>query len=178
MKRTYYGAAWLFAAHAMVGTPSSAGAEHLGREGAVNPRPHGVTSGAHPAAPTWQETVSEDLHGPKVQLSAEILAQLRDGDYTCFVLDPYFSPAHAPVVACNAGYFTQKEFAPGRTLNVSGNMGAATPRRIGAEVYDYPVIAGAIIKPGPERGSYPYSYQDPYYDPFWPHTPFHRGYWW
>ncbi|HSF47485.1 MAG TPA: Slp family lipoprotein, partial [Burkholderiales bacterium] len=72
--------------------------------------------------------------------------------------------------------------APGRTLNVSGNIGSPMPRQIGTEVYDYPVIAGAILKPGSKRSSYPYSYHDPYYDPyydpFWPHTPFYRGYWW
>jgi hypothetical protein len=126
-------------------------------------------------APSWHETAQEDLHGPRVELSAEILEQIRDGDYTCFVLDPYAWPTHAPVVACSPGYFTQKEFAPGRALKVSGNMGAAIPRRIGAQVYDYPVIAGAIVKPTREPSPYPY-YYDPYYDPFWP--PYHRGYWW
>lgn len=180
MRKFYCGAAWLIAAQAIAGTPDSGAVRLL--QVARSEAPPALPRSASAVVPTWQQTASEDLHGPKVQLSAEILAQVRDGDYTCFVLDPYYSPTHAPVVACNPGYFTQPEFAPGRTLTVSGNMGSPMPRQIGTEVYDYPVIAGAILKPGSQRSSYPYSYHDPYYDPyydpFWPHTPFYRGYWW
>jgi hypothetical protein len=137
--------------------------------------------------PPWRETAEKDLLGPKVDLTAEIVSQVQDQDYTCFLLHPYsnyydYTGAQDLVIACNPGYFTQPDFAPGRTVGVAGNLGAAAPRRIGAQVYSYPIIAGAIItprrEPSPPYG-YPgpyYPYYDPYWDPFWPHRPFSP--WW
>jgi Outer membrane lipoprotein Slp family len=144
-----------------------------------------TTAQAADYAPNWRNTVEEDLLGPRVDLTAEVVSQVPDGDYTCFLLSPYYFDgaygyADDYVMACNPGYFTQSDFAPGRVLGVTGNLGAATPRRIGSGVYRYPLIAGAIIKPRPGNSPYyghHYPYYDPYYDPYWQQRPFYRGPW-
>lgn len=144
------------------------------------------------AAPTRVQTLNQDLSGPRVEWSGEIVRQVKDGDDTCFVLrrfslGSYYlrGPKEELFLACNPGPFADDKFATGRELQVTGNLGAPIPRSIGGEVFSAPLVAGAILSPLPARpygywqgypyDPYPYPYHYPIYDPFWrpwPYSPF------
>ncbi|MBI2313266.1 MAG: Slp family lipoprotein [Betaproteobacteria bacterium] len=141
-------------------------------------------------SPTRDQTLDEDLRGPRVEWSGEIVRQVTDGDYTCFVLrrltpkSRYLrGPKEELFIACNPGPFSDEKFGAGRELGVVGNLGAPVPRSIGGQMFNYPVVAGAIITAVPQRPygywpGYPYDpypYYHPIYDPFWrpwPYYPF------
>lgn len=138
------------------------------------------------AAPTRRDTLDQDFLGPQVDWYGEIVSRVSDGDDTCFVLSRvfdtsgYIGPGGSGMfIACYPGPFEPRRFAPGKVLNVVGNLGAATPRAIGGETLSYPVIAGATIRlmewrPGGHWPPYfphaPFHY--PYYDPFWRPWPY------
>lgn len=142
------------------------------------------------AAPPRAQTLDQDLSGPRVEWSGEIVRQVKDGDDTCFVLrrfslGSYYlrGPKEEYFLACNPGPFADGKFAPGRELQVTGNLGAPIPRSIGGQVFSDPLVAGAILSPLPPRPygywqGYPYDpypYHYPIYDPFWrpwPYSPF------
>lgn len=147
----------------------------------------GAHVGAAPSDPTApgltrEQTLSQDLLGPRVDLTGIIVNRVMDGDYTCFVLDRSFDPGVYMVpreepqthfIACNPGHFDASSYGPGRELRVVGNLGAAIPRQIGGQIYRYPLVAQAFLYPLPDRPGYyaPPPYYDPfyhpYYDPFW-----------
>lgn len=140
------------------------------------------------AAPTRVQTLDQDLSGPRVEWSGEIVRQMKDGGDTCFVLrrfspGSYYlrGPKEELFLACNPGPFADEKFAPGQELQVTGNLGAPIPRSIGGQVFSDPLVAGAILSPLPPRPydywqGYPYDpYPYPIYDPFWrpwPYSPF------
>lgn len=153
---------------------------------------HASAAPPDPSAPglTREQTLSQDLLGPKVDLTGIIVSRLMDGDYTCFVLNRSFAPGVYVIprdepqdyfIACNPGNFDAAAYGPGRELQVVGNLGAAIPRRIGGQVYGYPLVAEAFLYPLPDRPGYygPTPYYDPfyspYYDPFW--RPWPYRYW-
>lgn len=121
-------------------------------------------------APTPDQTLNDDVLGPRVDWYGTIERAVTDGDETCFILqrltdNGYVRIAGTRFIACNLGVFNPRRFAPGKILNVVGNLGAAQPRTIGGHVFDYPLVASAGIRlaelPSPEYyqgGGYPYSY--------------------
>lgn len=127
-----------------------------------------------------ESTLDRDFQGPRVEWDSTIIGRVQDGDDTCFLLervvDPYQGYGRADngarFIACNPGPFDQDRFAPGQTLRVIGNLGEALPRRIGKQIWEHPVVAGAILKriasPVYPAGGY---YNDPFYDPFY--SPFY-----
>lgn len=125
--------------------------------------------------PHWQNTLDQDLQGPRVEWAGEIVSRIDDNGYTCFVLDRA-GLDESKYIACNPGYFAFDDFAPGSWLKATGNLGARVPREIGGKVLDYPLIAGALIaKSSPQYdryydpyhfGRHPY-YHHPFYDPFY-----------
>ncbi|MEW6314727.1 MAG: Slp family lipoprotein [Pseudomonadota bacterium] len=144
---------------------------------------------AAPPAPglTREQTLDQDFLGPRIEWMGEIVGTLHDNDDTCFILVRLESGFELDVptnrfIACQPGFFQLGLFAPGRVLEVTGNLGAATPRSIGGQTLDYPLVAGAIIRPTewqrpffppgyrPDPYFYPYPpypYPPPYYDPYW-----------
>ena len=135
------------------------------------------------AAPiyTREQTLEEDLRGPRVEWIGEIIATIRDGDYACFVLEriSYDIPAYGDIaqsrfIACNPGSFEVGTYAPGRELSVTGNLGPAVPRKIGDRIYDYPLVAGAFVQLLP----YPHYFPeyDPFYRPIYYPLPYYRHY--
>lgn len=145
------------------------------------------TACAAPPVPgfTREQTLNQDFLGPRVEWHGEIVGMLRDDDDTCFILVRlddgfgYDMPGNR-FVACQPGLFDPAQFAPGRILQVIGNLGAAMPRSIGGQTLDYPLVAGAIVQPDGWRRPYwpPRLYPDPfypyypYYDPFWRPWPY------
>lgn len=136
------------------------------------------------AAPifTREQTLDQDLHGPRVEWIGEIISIIRDGEYTCFVLEriSYDIPAYRDTVqsrfiACNPGSFEVGTYAPGRELSVTGNLGPVIPRRIGDHIYDYPLVAGAFVWLLPSRHYFPE--YDPFYRPIYHPYPYHWYYW-
>ncbi len=121
-----------------------------------------------------ERTLDRDFQGPRVEWQGAIVARIEDDGDTCFLLerlaDPYRSRGPREVarfIACNPGPFDQDRFAPGQILRVTGNLGEAVPRRIGAEVWEQPIIAGAILK-RESAADYPARYHgSPYYDLFY-----------
>jgi outer membrane lipoprotein len=135
------------------------------------------------AAPiyTRDQTLDEDLRGPRVEWIGEIIATIRDGDYTCFVLEriSYDIPAYRDIaqsrfIACNPGSFEVGTYAPGRELSVTGNLGPAVPRKIGDRIYDYPLVAGAFVQLLPYRHYFPE--YDPFYRPIYYPLAYYRHY--
>lgn len=139
-------------------------------------------------SPTRDQTLDEDLRGPRVEWSGEIVRQVNDGDYTCFVLrritpESYYlrGPKEELFIACNPGPFADEKFSAGRELGVVGNLGAPVPRSIDGRLFNYPLVVGAILTPLPQRPhgywpGYPYDpypYHYPIYDPFWRPWPYH-----
>lgn len=135
---------------------------------------------AYAKGPSRAETLDQDLQGPRVSLVGEIVARVDDGHDTCFILDRH---REGRFIACNPGYFEPAVFGPGAALKAVGNLGAAVPREIGGQIYDYPVVAGALIskasspdyydRPSHDLyhyGPYPYHFGDPWHYPFYgPH---------
>lgn len=122
-----------------------------------------------------ESTLDRDFQGPRVEWHGSIVERIDDGGDICFVLertiDPYLSQGQregSRFIACNPGPFDREHFAPGQVLRVTGNLGEAVPRRIGTQVWEQPLIAGAILK-RESVPSYPARhYGSPYYDPFYP----------
>lgn len=123
-------------------------------------------------------TLDQDFQGPRVVWEGAIVGRIGDGQDTCFVLDRFDDPYSAErrgdgdFIACNPGRFDEQRFAPGQVLRVTGNLGAAVPRRIGQQVWEKSIIAGAILErisrpsyPGP--GYYHGPFDDPFYSPFY-----------
>lgn len=132
---------------------------------------------------TRDQTLSQDLLGPRVDLTGIIVHRVMDGDYTCFVLNRSLDPGvhvlspnepQGHFIACNPGHFDAAAYGPGRELRVVGNLGAAIPRQIGGQVYSYPLVAEAFLYPLPDHPGYywPPPYYDPFYYPFY--DPFRR----
>ncbi|MGH8743861.1 MAG: Slp family lipoprotein [Burkholderiales bacterium] len=132
---------------------------------------------------TRDETLDQDLHGPRVEWAGKILLVLQDGDYTCFLLlrqQPAYSTYHDALdrfIACNPGIFEVGTYSPGRELMVTGNLGIAVPRLLGGKVYVYPVIAGAFLELLPYQHYLP-QYNPFYYPPYYGPQFYHRRYYW
>lgn len=130
---------------------------------------------------TREQTLDQDLHGPRVEWVGEIISTIRDGEYTCFVLErisydipAYLDTAQSRFIACNPGSFEVGTYARGRELSVTGNLGLAVPRKIGDRIYDYPVVAGAFVQLLPYRYYFPE--YDPFYLPIYGPFPYYRHY--
>lgn len=101
---------------------------------------------------------------------------IRDGDYTCFLLQRAFSGE--AFAACNPGAFDPLLFGAGQALAVKGNLGAARERKIGSETFTGPMIAAAFIErttlayPAP-----PWWYDDPFFYPYGYHRRWGIHYW-
>jgi len=126
--------------------------------------------------PSWRTTLEQDLHGPAVNWTGVIVKALRDGDYTCFLMQRAFSGE--PFAACNPGAFDTVLFGPGQALKVQGSLGAARERRIGGETFAGPILAAAFVErtvlvyPAP-----PWWYDDPFYYPYGHHRRWGIHYW-
>jgi outer membrane lipoprotein len=127
---------------------------------------------AFATVPDWRGTIDQDLQGPRVDVTGEIVSRMSAGEHTCFVVER----AGGKFIACNTGHFDPAVFAPGAPLKAVGNLGAAVPRDYGGHVYDYPLVAGALISLGTRRdyydadpyyGAYGPYYGHPFYDPFY-----------
>ncbi len=120
-----------------------------------------------------ESTLDRDFQGPRVEWHGAIVDRIDDDGDTCFLLerlvDPYASQRESTrFIACNHGPFDEDRFASGQVLRVTGNLGEAVPRRIGTQVWEQPVIAGAILK-RESAPSYPARYYgSPYYDSYSP----------
>lgn len=105
-------------------------------------------------APTPQQTLNDDVLGPRVDWYGVIERTIRDTDEdrTCFVLqrltgDGYEMIATTRFITCSLGIFDSRRFAPGKIVTVTGNLGAARSRTIGKQVFDYPLVASPEIRP-------------------------------
>jgi starvation-inducible outer membrane lipoprotein len=103
-------------------------------------------------APTPDQTLNDDVLGPRVNWYGAIERAIRDTDQTCFVLqrltgNGYEVIAGTRFIACSLGIFNSRRFAPGKVVTVIGNLGAARPRTIGGQVFDYPLVASPEIRP-------------------------------
>ncbi|MGH8719800.1 MAG: Slp family lipoprotein [Burkholderiales bacterium] len=121
-----------------------------------------IAHSAYANGPGRAETLDRDLQGPRVSLVGEIIARVDDGADTCFILDRA-GYREGRFIACNSGYFEPAVFGPGAALKAVGNLGAAVPREIGGQIYDYPVVAGALISKASSRDYYDGPSYDPYY---------------
>lgn len=135
-----------------------------------------VGAWAEEGTPSWRTTLEQDLHGPAVHWTGVIVSAIRDGDYTCFVMQRVFSGE--PFAACNPGVFDPVLFGAGQALVVKGNLGAARERKIGDETFSGPMIAAAFI----ERTTLapplpPWWYDDPFYYPYGYHRHWGIRYW-
>ena len=106
---------------------------------------------AFAGAPGWQHTFDQDMQGPRVDLVGEIVEKVSAGDHTCFIAERWGS---SRFIACNTGHFEPHVFTPGAMLKAVGNLGAATPRAYGGQVFDYPLVAGALISLASSRDRY------------------------
>lgn len=121
-----------------------------------------------------EATMDQDFQGPRVEWEGRIVARITDGGDICFVLerlDGWQEADDELFIACNPGPFDMRRFGQGQAMRVTGNLGAATPRQIGDRVWDYPLIAGAILRrisePTPAYHGHPF--YDPFYGPFFYH---------
>jgi hypothetical protein len=127
-----------------------------------------AASPAFAEVPDWQQTFDQDMQGPRVDLTGQIVSRFTSGEQTCFVVEHI----SGRFITCNSGYFDPARFGPGTVLNARGNLGAAVARNYGGHVYDYPLVAGALISPK-ARPDYAYPdyyghyYGHPFYDPFY-----------
>lgn len=117
-----------------------------------------------------EATMDQDFQGPRVEWEGRIVGRVSEGGDTCFVLervDSWQDSNGEHFIACNHGPFDVRRFGQGQAMRVTGNLGEATPRRIGDQVWDYPLIAGAILRrisdPAPAYHGYPF--YDPVYAP-------------
>lgn len=130
------------------------------------------------APPHWQETLAQDIGGPRVQMTGQVEQVMRDGDYTCFVLsrlaDYTQTGGGQRFLTCGPGVFGGAAFSPGALLQVTGNLGAQQPRRVAGQVLDYPMVAAPLLQPSsvvPWR----YAYPDPYWGyPGYGYDPWYR----
>lgn len=158
----------LLAAAAFTGL--AANAQNAPRSG---PPPAAPPADANPPVKVLEreQTLDQDLAGPRVEWDGEIVGSVTDRDDTCFVLsrlrDGYDygrQDDRARFIACNPGPFDPSRFGPGRVLRVLGNLGPAMPRLIGGKVYHYPLVAGAALDLTSIPAD-PYLYGPPYYGP-------------
>ncbi len=103
-------------------------------------------------APTPDQTLNDDVLGPRVNWYGAIERVIRDTDQTCFVLQRLTGNRYETIpgtrfIACSLGIFNSRRFAPGQVLAVIGNLGSARPRTIGEQVFDYPLVASPEIRP-------------------------------
>jgi outer membrane lipoprotein len=138
---------------------------------------YGIALAAPMYVYTREQTLDEDLRGPRVEWIGEIIATIRDGEYTCFILErisydipAYPGTAQSRFIACNPGSFEVGTYAPGRELSVTGNLGPAVPRKIGDRIYDYPLVAGAFVQLLPYQSYFPDP--DPFYGPIYYPVPY------
>lgn len=113
-----------------------------------------LAAAAAGTAPTPDQTLNDDVLGPRVDWYGAIERAVRDTnqDQTCFVLqrltgNGYEMIAGIRFIACSLGIFDTRRFAPGKVVTVVGNLGAARPRTIGGRVFDYPLVASPEIRP-------------------------------
>lgn len=124
--------------------------------------------------PTPDQTLNDDLAGPRVDWVARVVRTytLRDG--TCLLVERTRErgacavPPGPSAMTCDAGPLDGPDFAPGREIRVTGNLGAPMRRSYGDIVIDGAVIAaphlaalddaaqgycqGAAFGPGPYPG--------------------------
>jgi hypothetical protein len=128
----------------------------------------GLAGDAQP--PSWRATLEQDLHGPAVTWTGIVIKAVRDGDYTCFVLQRVGSPAAQTFAACNPGAFSSALFGAGQALRVRGNLGEARERAYGPETFAGPLIAAATIeRTALPRPPSPWWHDDFYYPYGYPH---------
>jgi hypothetical protein len=136
---------------------------------------------AQPAA-TRDQTLDDDLSGPAITWVGMISKVIQDADDTCFVVDRLTREAitarGAAFIACSGGSLTGEAYLPGAMLQVKGNLGAATRRLIGTQIFDLPLVAAAYVESvAPDRYQavspfYPsQSYYDPWYGSPWYYAP-------
>jgi hypothetical protein len=126
-----------------------------------------LAAAAAGTAPTPGQTLNDDVLGPRVDWYGVIERTVRDDGETCFVLQRLI--AGTRFIACELGMFNPRRFAPGKIVNVIGNLGTARPRTIGREILDYPLVASPEIRlappPAPDNyypdRVYPYPYRPP-----------------
>lgn len=113
-----------------------------------------LAAAASGTAPTPEQTLNDDVLGPRVDWYGAIERAVRDTDQhqTCFVLqrltgNGYEMIAGTRFIACSLGIFDSRRFAPGKVVTVIGNLGPARPRTIGGQVFDYPLVASPEIRP-------------------------------
>jgi hypothetical protein len=113
-----------------------------------------LAAAAAGTAPTPDQTLNDDVLGPRVDWYGAIERALRDtdSDQTCFVLqrltgNGYEMIAGTRFIACSLGIFDSRRFAPGKIVTVIGNLGTARSRTIGGQVFDYPLVASPEIRP-------------------------------
>jgi hypothetical protein len=126
-----------------------------------------AASSALANAPGWQQTFDQDMQGPRVSLVGTIVERVSDSDHTCFIVERF---AGSRFIACNTGYFEPAVFGPGAALKAVGNLGAPVAREFGGHVYDYPIVAGALISLATSRDYYD---GDPYRHHHYGHHPFY-----
>lgn len=113
-----------------------------------------LAAAAAGTAPTPDQTLNDDVLGPRVDWYGAIERAVRDTDQdqTCFVLqrltgNGYEMIAGTRFITCSLGIFDSGRFAPGKVVTVIGNLGAARPRTIGGQVFDYSLVASPEIRP-------------------------------
>jgi hypothetical protein len=136
---------------------------------------------AQPAA-TRDQTLDDDLSGPAITWVGVISKVIQDADDTCLVLDHLTGDSGAArgpaFIACSGANLTGAAYLPGALLQVKGNLGAATQRRIGSQIVDLPLVAAAYFEsvlPDSYHAGSPFypsrSYYDPWYGSPWYYAP-------
>ncbi|HVK54713.1 MAG TPA: hypothetical protein VM532_06760 [Burkholderiales bacterium] len=139
-------------------------------------------SGAPERSVTPEQSLDDDLAGPRVVWLGQITQTLVSGDDTCFVLNRVqalyggYAYTATKFVACNPGGFAGDEFPQGKILRVEGNLGEDMPRRIGGQDIHAHLVAAPRLDPQPDFVGYQdspfydrYPYRSPFYDPWGPH---------
>lgn len=107
--------------------------------------------------PTRSQTLDQDLQGPAIDWTAEILQRFSDGPDTCFLLrrtlsgHGYAIAGSEIFIACPSGAFDGSAFMPRNEVHVRGSLGKAMPRRFGAQVLNQSFVAAPFISPAPGR---------------------------
>ncbi|HVK55336.1 MAG TPA: hypothetical protein VM532_09945 [Burkholderiales bacterium] len=139
-----------------------------------------VSVSAAERAVTPEQSLDDDLAGPRVVWLGQITQTLMSADDTCFVLnrvqEMYGGYAYTATkfVACNPGGFTGEAFSQGKILRVEGNLGADMRRRIGGQDIHAHLVAAPRLDPQPEFVGYPDS---PFYDRYPHRSPFYHDPW-
>lgn len=136
------------------------------------------------AAVTPEQSLDDDLSGPAVDWLGEIVDVRAQGDDTCFILnrvtelDYRYAQTATRFVTCSPGGFDEQAFAPGKVLEVQGNLGAALPRNIGGQDLTIALVAAPRLTPQSDspEASAPYSYYG-YGGPYgpYPYGPYPYG---